>query len=145
MVSSIIFDIHLFYDCLGISITTNMLIPNSNANSNIMIRVVYSVALFKHSSNNKNEWGMYTLSELQKMILTPNIVSPNSLVRVPPSKCMIQWRSSSTICLMIFSVKNTGSSQRSCLNSKSLDNGCSARRSAKACPLMAFAGAYLIS
>ena len=62
-----------------------------------------------------------------------------------PSNYMIKWRSGSTICLMIFSVKNTGLFGISSLNSESSSSGCSARKSAKSWPLIAFASVYLIS
>ncbi|XXG59275.1 hypothetical protein AAC387_Pa04g1385 [Persea americana] len=67
-----------------------MVMPDSWASSNPMIRAWYSAALFEQGSNSENACGIMYLSGLTKIMLIPDINFPLSFVLVAPSKYMFQ-------------------------------------------------------
>ncbi|XXG59364.1 hypothetical protein AAC387_Pa04g1464 [Persea americana] len=117
-----------------------MVMPDSRASSNPMIRAWYSAALFGHGSSSEKACGVMYLSRLTKRMPIPDIGLPRSFLLVAPSKYMLQKAFDEEVSTLWAS-----SSGRSSLSGESLGSGCSARKSARAWPLIAFCGTYRMS
>ncbi|XXG53659.1 hypothetical protein AAC387_Pa03g1721 [Persea americana] len=85
-----IFVIHLVDDQLRIPNASSMVMLDSRASSNLIIKAWYSAALFEHDSNSENACGIMYLLGLTKRMPIPDISFPFSFVLVAPSKYIFQ-------------------------------------------------------